>query len=121
MHVQVPHKAVNGQNQKYAAQSAAIKYKTTKSVVPVKSVIGSKQSRDTIKAGHITTPERQLGAGSGQADGSERQKVGIDGQSGQRVAGVLPDAFSKTTSPSTDVQTAVNKTRNGRRQRASRA
>ena len=115
LHVQVPHEVVDGKRQKRTAKLLG-DHQTpnlSKGADPVKSIIGSNQSLDTIKAGRITTPERQAGVGSGQADVDEGQKVGTDGQSGQGVAGVIPDAFSKTTSPGTDAQT--KKPRKGRK------
>lgn len=108
MHVQVPHVAIKGQ--KHSAKLLALDHKTAKDAKPVKSVLDSNPDPDTIKAGHVTTTERQTGAGNGQADVVEGQKVGVDGQSAE----VIPDAFSKTTSPSTGAQTAVKKkTRRG--------
>lgn len=103
--------------QKHSAKLLALDHKTAKDAKPVKSVIDSNPDPDTIKAGHITTTERQIAAGNGQADVNKGQQVGLDGQS----AGVIPDAFSKTASPSTGAQTAVKKKirRGGRRQRAS--
>ena len=108
--MQVPHAAINGQSQKYAAKLA----KTAD------STIGHNQGADTIKSGYITTSDRQIGAGSRQADETKGQKVGADGQSGQVAAGVIPDALSKTSNPSTDALTEVKKkSRKGRKQRAS--
>ena len=110
MHMQVPHAAINGQSQKHAAKLA----KTAA------STIGSVQGLDTIKAGYMTTSDRQTEAGNGETDVNTMQKVDVDGQSGQVAAGVIPDALSKTSNPSTDALTEVKKkTRKGGRQRAS--
>ena len=110
MHVQVPHAAINGQSRKHAGKLAK----------NAGSTIGSDEGLDTIKAGYMTTSDKRIGAGSGETDVNTMQKVDVDGQSGQAAAGVITDALSKTSNPSTDALTEVKKkSRKGRRQRAS--
>lgn len=118
MMLQVPITASNSETQKHADKLQPLDEKTINIVADstaVQSHVDSSKTPETITAAHSPSPKRQVVGSNGLSNVSQRhdlnnhrQKLGNNAQTSHTAANTVPDAHSKTMSPTKDAQKANN-------------
>jgi hypothetical protein len=116
MMLQVPITASNSETQKHADKLQPLDEKTINIVADstaVQSQVDSSKTPDTIEAAHSPSPKRQVVGGDGLSNvinrlDLNRQELGNNAQTSDTAPITIPDAHSKTISPTKDAQKANN-------------
>jgi len=118
MMLQVPITASNSETQKHADKLQPLDEKTINIVADstaVQSHVDSSKTPETITAAHSPSPKRQVVGSNGLSNVSQRhdlnnhrQKLGNNAQTSHTAPNTVPDAHSKTMSPTKDAQKANN-------------